>query len=207
MLFPNGFRMSKYSSLLCLTVGMLVLSGCMALTEQPKFSKPYDASPTFGTAAREILPEAVPVGFLKEDTLLFTGLVDGEPVDEFPMPVTPELLEAGQENFNAFCTPCHGYAGYGDGVISLEGFAQPASFHDQALVDQPVGYYVQVMTEGKNTMYSYAGRVSAENRWAIAAYIRALQLSQNVAMDELTPAIQERLAASEKDADGGNASQ
>lgn len=195
---------SNLGILFALLLGMLILSGCltdtMSMQKQRKLAKPYDASPTFGTAAREILPEAVPVGDLRGDEFFYRGTVNGEPVDAMPFEVTEAILKRGQQQYNAFCTPCHGFIGYGDGAVALEGFpAQgnlpPSSFHAETVRAQPVGYYVQVMTEGKGNMFSYAARVQPEDRWAVAAYIRALQLSQNVAFDQMPPDVQEKISA------------
>lgn len=185
---------------LVLVAGVLFLAACGNMREQPKLAEPYAASPTFGVAAREILTQTVPVGQLREDELLYTGMIDGEPADVFPFEVTRAVLERGQEQFNSFCTPCHGYAGYGDGVISEEGFPKPASFHEPEIRAMPVGHYFDVITNGQNAMYSYAARVAPDDRWAITAYIRALQFSQNATVDALPPDVQDELQAAQQEA-------
>jgi mono/diheme cytochrome c family protein len=135
-------------------------------------------------------PNAVPVGFLREDNHLYAGLVDGEPAETLPFELTQDVLDEGQRQYQAFCAPCHGIAGYGDGVISLEGFPRPASYHTAELRAQPVGHFFQVITNGVGNMYSYASRISPENRWAIAAYIRALQISQEADFATLPDEVQ-----------------
>jgi hypothetical protein len=89
------------------------------------------------------------------------------------------VLERGQERFRIFCTPCHGELGNGRGIVVLRGFNPPPSFHIDRLRNESVGHFFDVMTRGFGTMYSYAARVPPRDRWCIAAYIRALQLSQH----------------------------
>lgn len=173
----------------------MLLIACGNMREQPKLAKPYAASPTFGVAARTILTQTVAIGQLRENTLLTSGAVDGIPADVFPMEVTRAVLERGQQKFNTFCTPCHGFTGYSDGVVVQRGFPPPPSLHDAEIRQKPVGHYFQVMTNGQNLMFSYASRISPEDRWAVAAYIRALQLSQNAAADTLPAELQEQLKA------------
>lgn len=189
-------------TLLFLLFGMFLLAGCstLSMAEQPKLAEPYAESPVFGRAARQILPEAVPVTDLRGDEFFYRGTENGEPVDAVPFEVTMDVLERGQSLYNSFCTPCHGFIGNGDGAVALEGFAgegnvPPASFHTEEIATQPIGYYVKVITEGKGTMYSYASRIEPEDRWAVAAYIRALQLSQKAAFDAMPPAVQEQISA------------
>ncbi|MEZ4638198.1 MAG: cytochrome c [Caldilineaceae bacterium] len=189
--------------MLFLLLGMFLLAGCSTLSmkEQPKLAEPYADSPVFGTAARNILPEAVAVSDVRGDEYFYRGTENGEPVDAVPFEVTMDVLERGQSLYNAFCTPCHGFVGNGDGAVALEGIAgegnvPPASFHNEDLAAQPIGYYVQVMTEGKGMMYSYAGRIEPADRWAVAAYVRALQLSQKAAFDAMPLAdVQEQISA------------
>jgi hypothetical protein len=130
-------------------------------------------------------------GQLKLDEHLHTGKINGELATAFPFPVTKVVLLRGQERFNIFCSPCHGRVGDGQGMIVQRGFRQPQSFHIQRLRESPPGYYFDVITNGFGAMYSYAARVPVEDRWAIAAYIRALQLSQNATWEDV-PAEQQR---------------
>lgn len=188
----TGF--SAIRSLLILVMAVLVIAGCSNMEEQPKLDEPYQSSQTFGRAARELLPEAVPVGFERADDHFYAGIVDGEWAAEFPIEITAEVLAQGQKRYNEFCSVCHGLDGYGEGVISLEGFPQPASYHTDLLRSAPVGYLYAVITEGRGTMFSYASRIEPSDRWAIVAYIRALQLSQNAPVESLPEDAQDELA-------------
>ncbi|MEC9483441.1 MAG: cytochrome c, partial [Halomonas sp.] len=121
-----------------------------------------------------------------------------EPVDPsvpetLPMPLTRKLLEHGQERFNVFCSPCHGRTGYGNGMVVQRGFPSPPSFHIERLREAPLRHFYAVITDGFGVMYSYADRVPLEERWAIAAYIQALQLSQYAEVDDLTPRLMAKL--------------
>jgi mono/diheme cytochrome c family protein len=117
-------------------------------------------------------------GHLPEDTPLNTGKRDGGPVSALPVPLTAELLRRGQVRFEAFCAPCHGLTGRGDGMIVQRGFKAPLSYHTERLRQAPIGYFFDVITHGYGAMADYSAQVPIEDRWAIAAYIRALQLSQ-----------------------------
>jgi mono/diheme cytochrome c family protein len=197
MLTANHVHTSagRTTLLLCLAFGVLVLVGCGNMRDQPKFSEPYDSSPLFGSAARELEPNAVPVDLVREDSYLYEGTVNGEFVEGYPFEVTLDVLEEGRRQYEGFCSPCHGYGGYGDGVVAAEGYPQPApaSYHIDRLRDAPNGYYYQVITQGQGQMFSYASRIAVEDRWAIVAYIRALQFSQNAQFDELPAELQSEL--------------
>lgn len=170
------------------TVAALVAGCRQDMHDQPKY-KPYAASTFFadGRSARPPVPGTVARGHLREDEHLHTGKVNGKLVDTFPFAVTRQVMERGQERFDIFCAPCHDQLGTGMGMIVRRGFRPPPSFHDQRLREAPVGHFVDVITNGFGTMYSYAERVPAEDRWAIAAYIRALQLSRNAAREDVPP--------------------
>lgn len=186
------------AGLMALLIGLLLLAGCTTIPnmkEQPKLDKPYGESELFESAAHELDPNAVPQGYLYEDTALYTGMQNGVLVEEIPLPVTEELLQEGQRQFEVFCTPCHGYAGYGDGVLVEEGFPPPPSYHTDAVRQLSVGHYFDVITNGQVAMFSYASRVQPEDRWAIVAYIRALQLSQNTSLADLPAEAQDAFNA------------
>lgn len=110
----------------------------------------------------------------------------GTPADTFPYPITREILDRGRARYNIYCAPCHALTGTGDGMIVQRGFSPPPSFHSQRLRQAPVGHYFDVITNGFGRMYSYSSRVPPADRWAIIAYIRALQLSQDAPIDELS---------------------
>ncbi|MBI1320089.1 MAG: c-type cytochrome [Candidatus Hydrogenedens sp.] len=118
------------------------------------------------------------------DTAFYTGKQDGQEMATNYFPVSMELLQRGRERFEITCTPCHGYTGEGDGIIVGRGFPQPTTYHIDRLREANDGYFFDVMTNGFGRMYSYAARVAPEDRWAIVAYIRALQHSQNVDLSD-----------------------
>lgn len=129
--------------------------------------------------SRMLPPHTVARGHLEDDGQFFTGKIGNQLVATMPAPVTPELLRRGQERFDIYCAVCHGRTGEGNGMIVQRGFPQPPSLHEQRLRDAPVGHFFDVITNGYGVMYPYASRVSPEDRWAIVAYIRALQLSEH----------------------------
>ncbi len=127
--------------------------------------------PVEGTVAR---------GQLQEDTYLYTGKIGGNPGDVMPFPVTREVLDRGRERYNIYCAVCHSRVGDGNGFVPARGFARtPPSFHIARLQKAPVGYFYDVITEGFGIMPDYASQIPVKDRWAIVAYVRALQLSQN----------------------------
>jgi mono/diheme cytochrome c family protein len=183
-----------------------LLAGCgvrFDMQDQPRY-KAYKKSDFFNDArAMRDLPEGtVARGLLKENKALYTGKIDNpDPnaqaqtttnasgntivtsfpnvIDEFPVPVTKELVDRGQERYNIYCIVCHGPVGAGDGMIVRRGFPAPPTYHDDRLRNAPVGHFFDVMTNGWGRMNSYAAQITVNDRWAIVAYIRALQLSQN----------------------------
>ncbi len=164
----------------CLAACALFTAGCrQEMSEQPKYT-PLAASDFFadGMSARPLVEGTVARGGLRLDERYYAGKSGTQPVAEFPLAVTRELLERGRERFNIFCTPCHGALGSGDGIVVQRGFRVPPSYHIDRLRTAPVGHYFDVMTNGFGAMASYASRVPVRDRWAIIAYIRALQLSQ-----------------------------
>ncbi|MCE7959161.1 MAG: cytochrome c, partial [Acidobacteria bacterium ACB2] len=149
-----------------------------------------------GRAARVPPTGTVARGFLRADKALYAGLgPDGKFVAELPVPLTKELLLRGRERYDVFCSPCHSRQGDGNGMIVQRGFKQPSSFHVDRLRQQPIGYFYDVMTNGFNQMSSYASQVPPEDRWAIAAYVRTLQLSQSAPASALPEADRRALDA------------
>jgi hypothetical protein len=154
------------------------------MRDQPRVD-PLEASDFYddGLASRPPVPGAVPRGRLDDNLHFTTGRIGTHLADTLPIPLTRELIERGQGRFNIFCAPCHGRVGDGQGMVVRRGFKQPPSFHVDRLRDAPTGYFFDVMTNGFGTMPSYAAQIPPSDRWAIAAYVRALQLSQNATID------------------------
>ena len=158
----------------------LLLAGCrLDMFDQPKY-KPQAASDFFadGRAGRPAIPGTIARNHLNEDAHLYTGKVDGKLVTTFPFPVTMDVLRRGQDRYNIYCTPCHDATGSGNGMIVQRGLKRPPSLHDARLVNSPPGHFFDVMTNGLGAMQDYSAQIPVRDRWAIIAYIRALQLSQ-----------------------------
>ena len=147
-------------------------------------------------ASRPLVSHTVARGELQEDEAFYTGKIGTNLVTTLPVPATRELLERGRERFEIYCSVCHGRTGEGNGMIVQRGFPVPPSYHIDRLREAPVGHFFDVMTQGYGIMYSYAERVKPQDRWAIAAYIRALQLSHNTKLAELPPAERAKLEVS-----------
>ncbi|WP_238613413.1 c-type cytochrome [Candidatus Oscillochloris fontis] len=177
-------------------LGMLLTACHTDMYNQAKLQT-YEPSTFFadGRASRPVVAGAVVVGQDEVDTFLNTGKIDGELVDMMPFPVTADLLARGQQQYTIYCSVCHGVAGLGQSAVAERGAIVPANFHQQRLRDVPVSHFFDIITngvyrgdptkDGYQSMFSYASRVKVEDRWAIAAYIRALQLSQNATVDDV----------------------
>jgi cytochrome c553 len=154
--------------------------------DAPRY-EPLERSTFFadGQSSRPLVANTVARGQLREDRHLYEGIVDGKPAETFPMPVTQAVMLRGQERFNVFCSPCHGRTGVGNGVVVQRGFRQPPSYHEDRLRNAPVGYFFDVMTHGFGAMQDYASQLPVADRWAVAAYIRALQLSQRATVNDV----------------------
>jgi hypothetical protein len=147
---------------------------------QPRY-KPFATTDFFGDgrSERPSIEDTVARGQLHLNDARYTGKVNGKDIDYFPIQITRADLTRGQERFDIYCSPCHGRLGDGRGMIVLRGFRQPPSYYEPRLVTAPVGHFFDVMTNGFGAMFSYASRVPVDDRWRIAAYIQALQLSAN----------------------------
>ncbi|HJL40682.1 MAG TPA: cytochrome c [Myxococcales bacterium LLY-WYZ-16_1] len=160
-----------------------------------------------GRASRDPIPGTVARGRLKDDRpAFFTGKnPSGGYVNALPPEVEfgEALLARGKERFEVFCAPCHGVTGYGNGMIVQRGFQQPPSFHSSRLRESPLGYYFDVITNGYGAMYSYGAAVKTSDRWAIAAYLRTLQLSQAMTEGDLTSEEKAALSSGPDDGHGG----
>jgi mono/diheme cytochrome c family protein len=172
---------------LAITAAAVLLAGCRQdMHDAPRY-EPLEGSAFFadGRSSRVLVANTVARGQLREDDHLYTGKVGGQLATDFPMPVTAETMARGRERFDVFCSPCHGRTGEGNGMIVQRGFRQPPSFHEERLLNAPVGYYFDVMTNGFGAMQDYAAQVPVADRWAIAAYLRALQLSRRATPDDV----------------------
>jgi mono/diheme cytochrome c family protein len=159
------------------------------MTNQPK-AKPLSESDFFSNGANARQPPAHTVarGDAREDTAFYTGQTNETYVTQLPVKLTRDLMIRGRERFDAICAECHDRTGSGNGMVVQRGFPQPPSFHVDRLRNAPIGHFFDVVTNGYGVMYSYATRVEPEDRWAIAAYIRALQLSHNAALSDVDSA-------------------
>lgn len=190
------------------SVFCLLTSACgvrFDMQDQPRY-KTYKKSDFFadGRASRDLPEGTVARGLLKDNKAFYTGKIDNpnpnvqvetttdatgntlvssfpNAIDEFPVPVTKELVDRGQERFNIYCIVCHGPVGAGDGMIVRRGFSKPPTYHDDRLRNAPVGHFFDVISNGWGKMNGYAAQIPAADRWAIVAYIRTLQVSQDPA--------------------------
>ena len=168
---------------------MLVLAGCRQdMQNQPKFipQRGTDFYPD-GRSVRPQVENTVARGQLHEDSYFYTGLQDGKEGNVMPFPVTMAVLERGQERYNIYCTPCHSRVGNGEGMIVERGYRPAGNFHTPRLMAAPLGHFFNVMTHGYGAMPEYAAQVAPQDRWAIVAYIKALQLSQDAKDSDAAP--------------------
>lgn len=192
---PSG--LTRRVGLLALAAGLL-LGACDMV--DASYYEPYEANAFYqdGTSARPVPPNTIPYGTGEEDMVFLTGRTeDGSLTEEFPIEVDGAVLERGRKEYDTFCAPCHGLAGYGDGMIVQRGFSAPPSLHSTRLIQAEAGHYYDVITNGFGQMYAYGYRVEPDDRWAIIAYVRALQLSQNVNPQDLPADLQQELESAQ----------
>lgn len=167
-----------------------VAAGCRQdMHDQPKYI-PLRPSDFFadGRSERPLIPGTIPRGHLDDDTAYYQGMgPDGKPVAQMPFPVTREVLDRGQQRFNIYCAPCHDRLGDGAGMIVRRGYRHPPSYHIARLRNAPDGYIFDVITNGFGAMPDYAEQINPRDRWAIVAYVRALQLSHNANINDVPP--------------------
>ncbi len=179
---------------------LVLAAGCrQKMGDQPRY-KPLAASDLFtdGLSARPLVEGAVARGQLRTDQEFHTGKAGKELVRTFPFPVTRAVLERGRERYNIFCSPCHGRLGNGDGMVVVRGLRPPPSYHIDRLREAPPGHFFDVVTNGFGAMASYASRIPVRDRWAIIAYIRALQFSQHATFADVPAGERQRLPGAEK---------
>ncbi len=175
---------------------MMLTTGCHTdMWIQPKL-KPLHEDNLFpnGQGSRPLPEGTVAVGRLEDDSHMYTGRVNGKLVKNFPIPITKKVLDNGQEKYHIFCSHCHGALGDGKGMITQRGLVltrTPPTYHTDRLRDMPIGHFYDVITNGYGTMLGLAERVMPEDRWAIAAYIRALQKSQHTKVSDVSNDVME----------------
>ena len=141
-----------------------------------------------------LVEDTVARGTLQDDAAFFTGKSGTVVLDALPFPLTAEVLDRGEQRYNIYCSPCHGMAGTGDGMIVRRGYRQPPSYHTDRLRAAPIGHFYEVMTNGFGAMPDYRAQIAPRDRWAIAAYVRALQLSQHAPAAEFPPEERQKLS-------------
>jgi hypothetical protein len=183
----KNFSRFRVASIIGLLFCLAIAAGCtLDMRDQPRY-EPFEESAIFadGASVRPPVADTVARGQLRLDAHLYTGRVNNLSVDTFPFTVTVAILERGRERYDIFCTPCHGMVGDGSGIVTEYGMEAPPSFHNPDLRDASAGHYFRIISNGTRVMPSYAARIPVEDRWAIVAYIRALQLSQNADASQL----------------------
>lgn len=195
----DGIRPTSRMALAVLAVTAVVgLAGCRQdMHDQPKYI-PLRSSSFFddGRSARPIPVGTVARGHLDENTAFYTGKgPDGNYVDGFPFPITKQVLMRGQQRYNIYCAPCHDRLGTGNGMVVRRGFRHPPSYHIDRLRQAPTGYIFDVITNGFGAMQDYSAQVEPADRWAIIAYERVLQLSENATLNDVPPEARGQLNA------------
>ncbi|MBA4106529.1 MAG: quinol:cytochrome C oxidoreductase [Pirellula sp.] len=178
-------------------LALIALVGCHRdMYDQPRL-EPLEKNTFFddGRASRPLVEGVVEYGAIPPDSVILTGKVNGQLTDELPpeFKLDAALLKRGEQRFNVFCSNCHGLSGDGDGMIVLRGYRKPPTYHSERLRGTPIGHFFDVATNGFGVMPSYASQIPVEDRWAIAAYIRALQLTQYAKLDDLPEAERQQL--------------
>ncbi|MGI8770530.1 MAG: c-type cytochrome [Acidobacteriaceae bacterium] len=178
---PRAGRVVPRLAGLAVLGAMALLAGCRQdMQDEPKFVP--QRGTTFFADNRSVRPQVqhtVARGQQNEADFFYTGLQDGKEVNALPFPATMAVLQRGQERYNIYCTPCHSRVGNGAGMIVQRGYKPAGNFHDARILAEPLSHYYYVISNGYGAMPDYAAQVTPVDRWAIAAYIRALQLSQN----------------------------
>lgn len=167
------------------------------MQDQPRF-RPFRTTAFFqdGRSSRPLVPGTVARGHLEEDDHLHRGKIDGGFAGTFPFAIDEGVLERGRGRFDVFCAPCHGRVGDGDGMVVQRGMRRPQSFHAERLRKSHPGYFFDVITNGFGAMVDLSDRLSAQDRWAVVAYVRALQRSQGAALEDAPTDERERLRRS-----------
>jgi mono/diheme cytochrome c family protein len=184
---------SRFLGIACAAAGLLFSAGCRYLRQdmanQPK-NKPLSPSDFFtdGRSERPLIDNTVARGALTDD-----DLVVPKDSNAFPLPVDAALLARGEQRYKIFCSPCHGLQGDGHGMIAMRGMKQPPTYHQDRLRQAPNGYFYDNITNGFGAMYGYSAQIPPRDRWAIIAYVRALQLSRNTKVGDLPAELRQKL--------------
>jgi hypothetical protein len=192
-------RASRGSAAVLVVASLAGAAACRQdMHDTPRY-KPLQQSDIYADkrSSRPLIEGTVARGFLRDDDVFYTGMQAGAPVERIPMPLTLAVVDRGRERYDIYCAPCHGIAGDGDGMIVKRGYKRPTSYHDPRLRNERAGYFFDVMTRGFGQMPDYAAQITPKDRWAIVAYIRALQLSQHASVGDLTPDEKGRLERGE----------
>jgi mono/diheme cytochrome c family protein len=172
---------------LALLASTAILAGCRQdMHDAPRYEA-FEASSELPDNRASRTPPAGTVarGWLRDDEALYTGKINGQTVDEFPFAIGREELTRGQQRFNIYCTPCHGRLGDGQGMVVQRGLRQAASYHQDRLRQEKLGYFYDVITNGFGAMQGYAEQIPVRDRWLIVAYVRTLQLSQHASVEDV----------------------
>src|SRR5579875_441351 len=180
----TGMRLTTAAAAMTAT---LLLAGCRQdMHDQPKFYPQRGTSfYADGRSVRPQVEDTVARSQGDQDSYFYTGLQGGKEGDGLPIPLTMATMERGQERYNIYCTPCHSRVGNGDGMIVQRGYRPAGNFHTDRLRNAPLGHFFAVITNGYGAMPDYAAQLKPEDRWAVVAYIRALQLSQHATQAEV----------------------
>jgi cytochrome c553 len=186
----NGMtKLKRFAALGALAGTCLLAAGCRQdMQDQPKFFPQRGTSfYADGRSARPQVEGTVARGQLHEDAYFYSGMVNGKEGDMMPFPVTMDVLQRGQERYNTYCSACHSRVGNGQGMIVERGYKPAGNFHQGRLLAAPLGHFFYVMSNGYGAMPDYAAQLTPADRWAVVAYIRALQLSQNATQADVAP--------------------
>ena len=191
MTSASQFKMAGRVAAAC-CLAALFLAGCSLkqdMAKQPK-DRPLWPSDFFddGRSARPLVENTVARGSLENDALFVP-----KDSNAFPLPVNLQLLQRGQDRFNIYCSPCHGLQGDGNGLVAVRGMKHPPTYHQDRLRQVPNGYIYDVISNGFGVMLDYSAQIPPRDRWAIVAYVRALQLSRNAKLSELPPDVREKI--------------
>jgi mono/diheme cytochrome c family protein len=183
----HGYGRQARTVVLAVLAATVLVAGCRQdMHDTPRYEA-FEASKSFADNRASRTPPAGTVarGWLRDDEALYTGKIAGQAVDQFPFQIGHDDLVRGQQRFNIYCTPCHGRLGDGNGMVVQRGLRQAASYHNDRLRQEQVGYFFDVISNGFGAMQGYAEQIPVRDRWLIVAYVRTLQLSQHASVNDV----------------------